>query len=103
MATQHRKFTVEQKLHILQEASQEGIAQTLRKYNLAHSLLRRWRQQFNEGGSNSLQPQHHKIDPEMRALEMENARLKKIIANQALELEFKTELLKKADSLHLRR
>jgi putative transposase len=35
------------------------------------------------------------VDPQVRALEEENARLKKIIANQALELEFKTELLKK--------
>ncbi|HVZ55170.1 MAG TPA: hypothetical protein VG870_00805 [Chitinophagaceae bacterium] len=34
----------------------------------------------------------------MRALEEENARLKKIIADQALELEFKTELLKKNDA-----
>lgn len=34
----------------------------------------------------------------MRALEEENARLKKIIADQALELEFKTELLKKSDA-----
>jgi len=43
-----------------------------------------------------LKPQYHKIDPELRALQEENARLKKIIGNQALELEFKTELLKKA-------
>jgi putative transposase len=32
------------------------------------------------------------VDPELRALQEENARLKKIIGNQALELEFKTEL-----------
>jgi hypothetical protein len=38
------------------------------------------------------------IFSEVRALEDENARLKKIIANQALELEFKTELLKKSDA-----
>jgi len=35
-------------------------------------------------------------------LQEENARLKKIIGNQALELEFKTELLKKSES-HERR
>ena len=39
------------------------------------------------------------IDPELRALQEENARLKKIIGNQALELEFKTELLKKKRGL----
>ena len=38
------------------------------------------------------------MNPELRALKEENARLKKIIGNQALELEFKTELLKKSDA-----
>jgi hypothetical protein len=37
------------------------------------------------------------VEPELLALKEENARLKKIIGNQALELEFKTELLKKSD------
>ena len=49
----------------------------------------------NQGGVQSLKPQYHTVDPELRALQEENARLKKIIGNQALELEFKTELLKK--------
>jgi putative transposase len=39
------------------------------------------------------------VDPHVRALEEENARLKNIIANQALELEFKTELFKKTESV----
>jgi hypothetical protein len=39
------------------------------------------------------------VDPEVRRLEEENDRLKKIIARQALEIEVKTELLKKIPSL----
>ena len=93
---------MEQKLQFIQEADQLGITQTLRKYNLSHSVFLRWRQQFNSGGPSALQPQYHKVDPQVRALEEENARLKKIIGNQALELEFKTELLKKSDA-HERR
>jgi hypothetical protein len=46
----------------------------------------------------SLEPQYHKIGPEVKALQEENARLQKIIGNQALELEFKTELFKKSDA-----
>jgi putative transposase len=49
-----------------------------------------------------LQPQYHKVDPALRALEEENARLKKIFGNQALELEFKTELLKKNEAYERR-
>ena len=103
MAKQHRKFTVEQKLHLLQEAEQEGITQTLRKYNLSHSLFSRWKQQLKADGTAGLQPHYLRRDPEQKALELENARLKKLVANQALELEFKTELLKKAASLHLKK
>lgn len=98
MSKQRRKFSVEQKLQIIQEADQTGITQTLRKYNLSHSVFLRWKNQFNEGGAGSLAPRYKKIDPELRALQEENARLKKIIGNQALELEFKTELLKKSDA-----
>jgi len=42
-----------------------------------------------------LKPAYHRIDPEVRALEEENERLKRIIARQALEIEVKSELLKK--------
>ena len=96
MTKPRRSFSVEQKLHIIQEADQHGITQTLRKHNLSHSVFQRWKNQFNSGCVPSLKPQYHKVDPEIRALQEENARLKKIIGNQALELEFKTELLKKA-------
>ena len=88
---------MEQKLSIIQEADQNGIIQTLRKHHLSHSVYHRWKHQFNSGGTGSLKPQYHKVDPELRGLQEENARLKKIIGNQALELEFKTELLKKSD------
>ena len=98
MSRQRRAFSVDQKLKIIEEADQDGITQTLRKHNLSHSVFLRWKKQFNTGGASLLKPQHKKIDPEVKALMEENARLKKIIGNQALELEFKTELLKKSDA-----
>jgi transposase-like protein len=91
MGKQPRGFSVEQKLQIIQEADQYWITRILRKHNLCHSVFLRWKNQFNEGGAKLLQPQYHRIDPELRALQEENARLKRIIGNQALELEFKTE------------
>ena len=51
MAKTRRSFSVEQKLQIIQEADQNGVTQTLRKHNLAHSLFLRWRSQFNQGGA----------------------------------------------------
>jgi putative transposase len=92
-----RKFTPEEKYSILQEAEREGTTEVARRYNLAHSVLGYWKKKYLAKGKDGLKASYKKADPELRALEEENARLKKIIANQALELEFKTELLKKSE------
>ena len=92
-----RKFTPEEKYSILQEAEREGTTEVARKYNLAHSVLNYWKKKYLANGKDGLKASYKRIDPKLRSLEEENIRLKKIIANQALELEFKTELLKKSD------
>jgi putative transposase len=43
-----------------------------------------------------LKRKYKTIDPAVGQLEVENDRLKRIIAKQALEIEFKDELLKKS-------
>jgi putative transposase len=50
---------------------------------------------INQDGITGLQPKYRSIDPEVKQLQAENERLIRIIANQALELDFKNELLKK--------
>ena len=97
MSKTRREFTPEEKYSILQEAEREGTAETARKYNLAHSVLSYWKKKYLSKGKDGLKAVYKKIDPQLRVLEEENLRLKKIVANQALELEFKTELLKKSD------
>jgi len=57
--------------------------------------LYHWKNKFDYGGIDGLQKQYKRIDPDIRELEKENDRLKKIIARQALEIEIKSELLKK--------
>ena len=95
MTKERRKFTPEDRLSILQEAQREGQAQTCRKYNLSSSVIVRWKKKYLGQGINGLKPAYRKVGPAMRDLEEENERLKKIIARQALELEVKSELLKK--------
>lgn len=95
MSTIKRKWSEAQKLQIIQEAEQNGITETMRKHNLAHSLYRKWRKAYNGEGMQGLQPRYKTVDPSVRQLEVENTRLKNIIAKQALEIEFKDELLKK--------
>ena len=98
-----RTFSPEDRLSILQEATREGQTQTCRKYNIAPSLFARWKKKYLSQGLAGLKPAYKRVDPALRELEEENERLKKIIARQALELEVKTELLKKTSFQTLRR
>ena len=98
-----RTFSVQKKLEILRKAEADGMVVTCRKHSIAHSLFYRCKHQFDSGGVDGLSPQYHRIDPEVRSLEKENERLKKIVARQALELEVKTELLKKNEQIQRRK
>ena len=90
-----RVFSPEQKMQILREAEQNGMVATCRKFDIAQSLFYQWKRKFDQHGIDGLQGQYYRVDPQMKELEKENERLKKIIARQALELEVKSELLKK--------
>ena len=95
MKKERRAFSPEDRLSIIQEGEREGSTATCRKYNLAPSLYARWKKKYQAKGMEGLKPAYHRVDPEVRALEEENERLKRIIARQALEIEVKSELLKK--------
>jgi len=100
--SKRRSFTKEQKLQILREAETEGMLATCRKYEIAQSLYYRWKHAFEQNGMDGLQGQYYRIDPELKALQEENEKLKKIIGKQALELEVKNDLLKKTEQLKRR-
>jgi len=65
--------------------------------------LRRWRESFNEGGVTNLQSYARQRNPEVEALEEQIRVLKNIVAKQQIELELKSELLKKSQSLEQKR
>lgn len=103
MSKSRRSFSAAEKLAIINEADQFGTSQTLRKHNLSHTVFRRWKENFNEGGISNLQSYGKQRNPEVEALEEQIRVLKNIVAKQQIELEFKTELLKKSQSLEQRR
>ena len=100
--SKRRSFTKEQKMQILREAESEGMLATCRKYEIAQSLYYRWKHAFEQNGMDGLQGQYYRLDPEVKALQEENEKLKKIIGKQALELEVKNDLLKKTEQLKRR-
>jgi putative transposase len=101
--SKRRTFTVEKKLEILRYAEEHGMVATCRAYELSQSLYYRWKHAFDRKGMDGLTPSYPRVDPEVRSLELENERLRKIIAKQALELEVKSELLKKNDQIQRRK
>lgn len=73
------RFTAEQITKILEEAKPYGAAvEVARKYNITKTTLYAWRKKYGEMPATDVR--------RMRELEHENAKLKRIVADQALDL-----------------
>ncbi|MDY0143372.1 MAG: transposase [Bacteroidales bacterium] len=99
-----RKFTQEQKLAILKEASENGVNETLAKHGIFPTTYYQWKDKFTAMGVEGLK---HGMTPKqlkrIRALEKENRLLKEIIVEKELEGKLKDELLKKKYALEKRK
>jgi len=90
-----RKFTEEEKRSILAEAEKRGIMPVLREHRLSYSVFSRWKYQAAASAKGD-EPTQQQIQQQLKNLMLENERLKKIIANQALEIQIKTERINNA-------
>ena len=95
MSKNRRTFTAAEKLAIINDCEQFGTTQTLRKHNFLHSVFRRWRDQFNEGGVSRLKSFARERNPVLEEAKEQLRLLKDAAARLQMELEFKDELLKK--------
>jgi len=74
-----KRFTEEQIIRILQEGEQaENIREVCRRHNLTEQTFYRWRNKY--GGMDISEVRR------LRELEKENAELKKIVAEQVLDI-----------------
>jgi transposase-like protein len=73
------RFTEEQMVRILREADKTPVAEVARKHKVSEQTPYNWRRHF--GG---LEPTDVK---RLRALEAENAKLKRIVAERDLEID----------------
>ena len=91
-----RKFTKEEKLKIIKEASEQGVKLTLEKYSVFPASYYAWKKKMEtmgeEGFSHGMTPEQLK---RIRELEKENKLLKEIVIQKELEGKLKDELLKK--------
>jgi len=99
MLTPRRKFTDEEKIRILKEAQDENITTILKRYTLSYSVFVKWREKFAENMSNYPPTTMESLKKQVQLLTDENLRLKRIIAEQALQLEVQQEQLRKFATL----
>jgi len=83
-----KRYTEEQIICILREAEAgKSVAQVCREHGVSEFSFYRWRNKF--GGMDVSEARR------LRELEAENARLKRIVAQQALDIDAIKELLRK--------
>jgi len=78
------RFTEEQMVAILREADRGTVAEEARKHKVSEQAIYTWRKRFGE-----LQPADIK---RLRGLEVENSKLKKLVAERDLEIETMKEI-----------
>ena len=80
MASKGTRYKEEQIIRILREIeSGTSVAEVCRKYGIAEQTVYRWRSKYGGLETSELQ--------RLRELEAENSRLKKIVAQQALDID----------------
>ena len=94
--TMKRKFTKEEKLQIIKEASGQGVKATLEKYGIYPASYYSWKKKLEQMGEDGF---HHGMTPQhlkrIRELEKENNALKQLLAEKELDNKLKGDLLKK--------
>jgi len=78
------RFTEEQMVAILREADRSTVAEVAKKHRVSEQAIYTWRKRFGE-----LQPADIK---RLRTLEVENSKLKKLVAERDLEIETMKEI-----------
>lgn len=88
MASKGTRYTEEQIIRILKDVeSGTTVAEVCRQYGVSEQTVYRWRNKYSGIETSELQ--------RLRQLEAENSRLKRIVAQQALDIDSLKDLLAK--------
>ncbi len=78
------RFSEEQMVTILREADRTTVAEAAKKYKVSDATIYAWRKHFGQMEAADVK--------RLKALELENSRLKKLLAERDLDLEILKEI-----------
>ena len=81
------RYSDEQIVRILREADKAPIAEVAKRHGVSEQSIYGWRKRFGEMTADDVK--------NLKALEQENARLKKLLAERDLEIEVMKEITRK--------
>ena len=81
------RFTEEQMVAMLREADRSSVAEVAKKHGVSEQTIYAWRKRFGELEAVDVK--------RLRALESENSRLKKLLAERLLDIEILKEVQRK--------
>lgn len=91
-----RKFSKEEKLQIIKEASDQGVTNTLDKHGIYPATFYSWKKKFDLMGEDGFRHGRTLAQlKEIKRVEKENELLKKLLAEKEMEGRLKNELIKK--------
>jgi len=100
MNTVKRTWSIEEKVSILKNIEKTGVVEGCRQHGIYATTYYDWKKKYEEKGADGLVPRYgRKESGELKKIQKENERLKKLLAEKELELSMKTELLKKKMAL----
>jgi transposase len=98
-AQRRRRYTAEQKMAFVQEATQPGmtISYVARRHGIAPSLIFGWRRRMSEGGKEAIRADDEVVSKaQIRALEQQVRELQRVLGKKTLENEILREAVKVA-------
>jgi putative transposase len=81
------RFTDEQMVGIIREADRDPVGEVAKRHGISEQTIYTWRKRFGDLRSEDVR--------RLRQLEVENARLKKLVAERDLEIEVMKEVAAK--------
>lgn len=87
-----RQWKIEEKVAILEEATEGNVIEVCRKHNLSTGTFYTWKKRFEASGKEGLQVKYEPKSKEHKAVEEENRILRKLLSDKDIELEVTREM-----------